>query len=103
MSERSSRLTSTVLATAVAIVVGATAPPTGAAASACAKYGSRTAKQLEPHQARAAIRCLFNRERARRGLSPLETDKRLQAIAQDHTELMMEQDCFAHQCPGEPP
>jgi len=43
-----------------------------------------------------------NRERARNGKPPLTADSRLETAAARHNEVMQRQNCFSHQCPGEP-
>jgi uncharacterized protein YkwD len=49
---------------------------------------------------RAAVLCLVNRERTRRGESPLVTDTRLQQAAQAHTQSMASENYFEHIGPG---
>ena len=77
------------------------ATPTASAASPCQLYGGTAATSLQHGEARAAIRCLVNRERGQRGLKGLDRDRRLQRAAQNHTEVMRKTQCLAHQCPGE--
>ena len=44
----------------------------------------------------------INRRRAQYNLPALITDGRLRAIAHQHNGVMDSQNCFAHECPGEP-
>ncbi|MFC2036497.1 CAP domain-containing protein [Chloroflexota bacterium] len=46
---------------------------------------------------------LINLERQNGGLPPYQVNPILGAIAQGHSAYMRDQDCFAHQCPGEVP
>ena len=45
---------------------------------------------------------LINQQRKAQSLPPLETDPRLMNAADLHNGWMLDHDCFAHQCPGEP-
>jgi uncharacterized protein YkwD len=99
------RIVATVLALAVVLVSGAmlAAPePAAAKPSACKRWGDQRPDDLTRKQARKAIRCLLNEKRKRRGLRPLEQNRRLERAAQRHTEEMVRNGCFAHECPGEP-
>lgn len=92
------------VALAAAATLAFTAGPAAeraSAASPCAKYGDVPGKRLTKSQARAAVRCLINKQRKNRGLAKLDRQRRLQKAAQRHTEAMMQKSCFAHQCPGE--
>jgi uncharacterized protein YkwD len=51
-------------------------------------------------QARAAVLCLLNAERAARGLTALALEPRLQAAAERHSRDMAERDFFDHVTPG---
>ena len=50
-------------------------------------------------EARAAVLCLVNHERAKRDLPPLADDRRLQRAAQAHARAMGERDFYAHRDP----
>ena len=95
------RVAAAVLASVLALLLAAAGAEQAQAGSPCARYGDVRAEKLRTRQARAAIRCFLNRERGQRGVGKLERDRRLQKAAQRHTELMLKQDCFSHQCPGE--
>lgn len=49
-----------------------------------------------------AIVCLVNEERAAQGRRALKNNRKLHKAAQRHTNVMVQQDCLLHQCPGEP-
>jgi uncharacterized protein YkwD len=91
-------------ALAVAAVLCATlvsAPAADARGGACAKYGNSEPAQLKKRQARKAIMCLLNQERAAHGLPAFERSKKLQRAAQKHSARMSGGNCFEHECPGE--
>jgi len=90
------------LAVAVALC-GAllTAPAADARGAACDKYGNTEPAHLKKRQARKAIMCLLNEERADHGLPAFERSKKLQRAAQKHSARMSGGNCFAHECPGE--
>jgi uncharacterized protein YkwD len=50
-------------------------------------------------QVRAAVLCLIDRERARRGEQPLHLSQRMQAAAQHHCDDMLARDYFEHEGP----
>jgi uncharacterized protein YkwD len=77
------------------------APAAEARGAACAKFGNAEPAQLKKRQARKAIMCQLNEERADHGLPVLERSKKLQRAAQKHSARMSGGDCFAHECPGE--
>src|SRR5581483_2730953 len=88
------------LTLAVSMALGAS--PGTTAAFACAHATDR------PHQTSLAklgkaMQCLVNNKRAKHHLRPLKTSDRLATAARRHTKVMLNQDCFEHQCPGEPP
>jgi uncharacterized protein YkwD len=83
------------------VFAAATATPAAAKASACKEWGSVVPDDLAPGQARKAIVCLLNAERQKAGVGPLESNKKLQRAAQNHTDHMDGTGCFDHECPGE--
>jgi uncharacterized protein YkwD len=92
--------------TALAIAVGLcgallSAPPADARGAACDKYGNAQPAQLKKRQARKAIMCLLNDERADHGLPAFDRSKKLQRAAQKHSARMSGGNCFDHECPGE--
>jgi uncharacterized protein YkwD len=63
--------------------------------------------RAKPHQTtlpklRKAMICLVNHERARRDRRQLARSAKLKLAAQGHNDVMLEKDCFRHDCPGEP-
>jgi uncharacterized protein YkwD len=63
--------------------------------------------KAHPHEAtrselRRAMTCLINRERAKRDRHELKPNRRLKKAAEAHNDVMLEHDCFRHDCPGEP-
>jgi len=79
----------------------AMAPDAQARGGACVKYGDTPPAKLKKRQARKAILCLLNEERAAKGLPAFERSKKLQRAAQKHSARMTGSGCFEHQCPGE--
>ena len=79
--------------------------PGSAAAAArgdCANADS-TPKDATAKQMSRAVRCLINQERAERDKRELRVDRDLRRVARRHNELMLEEHCFRHRCPGEAP
>jgi uncharacterized protein YkwD len=95
------RLVAPAIATVVCLLAAGSMPAPASAGTACTKYGEVRADDLRNRQARASIRCFLNRERRQHGLGRLDNDKRLQRAAQKHTEVMVNKNCFSHECPGE--
>jgi uncharacterized protein YkwD len=87
--------------TAAALLVIAVGPAVAPASAACPHAGAHP-REVPLPKLRKAITCLINHERARRGRVRLTPDGRLQDAAQDHNEVMLDKDCFRHDCPGEP-
>jgi len=65
-------------------------------ANAKAKPNEATVKEF-----RKAIVCLIQKERAQRGIPTLRKRQGLQSVAQKHSKVMVNQDCFRHTCSGE--
>jgi uncharacterized protein YkwD len=99
-----SRNISAVAAIALAIALLAvlvSVPQAEARGAACTKYGNTVPAKLKKRQARKAILCLLNAERASHGLPAFDRSKKLQRAAQKHSARMTGSGCFEHQCPGE--
>ena len=95
-------LAATAIALALAVLaVLVSAPGAEARGGACAKFGNTLPAQLKKRQARKAILCLLNRERASHGLPAFDRSKKLQRAAQKHSARMTGSGCFEHECPGE--
>ena len=86
---------------ALTVAFAASAPPSADAASACKRWGATQPAQLETGEARRAVLCLVNRTRAAHHAKALSRRGALQRAAQAHTDTMVSQDCFAHECPRE--
>lgn len=84
-------------ATCVGLALGLLSAPVGVAGGGCAN-GSADIGTLGKGQAREAVICLFNKARN----SSVAQNGDLQTAAQKHTDTMRSEDCFAHECPGEP-
>ena len=71
----------------------------GAAPCAHANSGidDATADQLS-----GAVRCLINKDRKSRDLRKLDSNGKLRSVASKHSRAMFEENCWAHQCQGEP-
>jgi uncharacterized protein YkwD len=85
---------------AVALVHAPSAVIAGGAA--CEKWDGAVPSKLSKKQARKAVVCSINRERAAAGLPAVARSKRLQKAAQSHARRMQRGHCLSHQCPGEP-
>jgi uncharacterized protein YkwD len=72
-----------------------------ASASGCPGAGARAARASRA-RLRAALLCLINRERARRGVRPLRHDRRLTRAATRHARDMVRHRYFGHQRAGGP-
>ena len=74
-------------------------PPRRPAPQACAAADALPARVQADRLARAAL-CLVNRERRRRGLRALRTNRRLKSAAFRHARDMVARSYFAHRSPG---
>ncbi|SRR5581483_6522917 len=77
------------------------AAPASASASAC-KYKRMRPSHGTEYRASRAVACLINRRRRRHGLAPLRLRKPIRRAAHRHSRYMTRQNCFSHQCYGEP-
>jgi uncharacterized protein YkwD len=82
----------------VALAVG---PGVASASAACPHAGAH-AHEISLPELRKTMTCLVNRERAKRGRGRLKANKRLTTAAQGHNDVMLAEECFRHNCPGEP-
>ena len=83
---------------ALVVALFAAAPATADAASSC-KGAKRVPSHGQTKQARRAVLCLLNRERAGRGLRPLRSNRRLRAAAARHSHSMARHNFFDHTSP----
>jgi uncharacterized protein YkwD len=70
--------------------------------AACA-HAHDTPAQATSRQLRKALGCLINNQRAQRDRVRLRPNADLTGIARRHTKLMVKENCFKHECPGERP
>jgi uncharacterized protein YkwD len=49
-----------------------------------------------------ALRCLINEDRAQRDARRLDSNSKLREAAARHNKTMFEENCWSHDCPGEP-
>lgn len=90
------------LAGALALTLGLMArsgvPPAvaGGCANANAEPNEATAAQFKD-----AIICLVQQERTSRGKPQLHVNHKLNKVAKNHTKVMLDKDCFDHECSGE--
>lgn len=85
---------------AVLAVALASGSPEEALAQGCANADALPGQVPPPETAKAVV-CLVNQERANERLRPLKIKASLTLAAQRHTDRMLANDCFMHQCPGE--
>ena len=74
-------------------------PARGTAASTCGNAGA-PGPEITKGEAREALRCLINEERA--GRRRLRLHRKLNSPAARHSRTMREHQCLEHHCPGEP-
>jgi uncharacterized protein YkwD len=85
----------------VLFVLFASTAASRADARGCGQSANSNPESVSNGQARDAVLCLINKERAKAGLGSLDQNKKLQKAAQRHTEKMVGSGCFDHQCSGE--
>lgn len=81
------------------ITVAALALAAPASAQACTSEGTRPAA-LAVNQAREAVLCLINQQRAAHGVGTLVRERRLERAAQKHSGSMNKHNFFSHISPG---
>jgi uncharacterized protein YkwD len=89
------------LAFAFTAVTGPSRATASSKVNACKEWGNVMPDDLAPGRARKAMVCLLNVERQKAGVGSLDSDKKLQRAAQNHTDHMDGTGCFDHECPGE--
>lgn len=77
------------------LLLGGAAP---ASAAPC-KYRNSKPKTSNLPKVRAAVRCLVNRERSKRGIAKLKYSSALTKAAQGHSENMVSEEFFDHVAP----
>jgi uncharacterized protein YkwD len=94
------------VATVVALTLGllalmaAGSQVTRSQAAGCAN-AKAAPNEASPKEFRKAIVCLIQRARARRDIPRQSPRQGLQTVAQKHSDVMVQKDCFQHTCPGE--
>lgn len=77
-------------------------PGTGTAtAGACAKADAGI-NQATAGELAKALTCLINDKRAQWGRPRLDSNAKLRKAAARHSKVMFEENCWSHDCPGEP-
>jgi uncharacterized protein YkwD len=89
------------VALALALLGPASAPSATAVGTDCGPHVDDTPGQATAKQLRKALGCLINNERAARDRVRLRVNRALTKIAQRHTKVMLAEECFKHECPGE--
>jgi uncharacterized protein YkwD len=91
------------------VPVGASRSELGGGPRGNARYGRggcakarEEATNLSGRAASKAVRCLIAYERSQRGLTGLRANRKLARAARNHTSYMLANNCFSHQCAGEP-
>jgi uncharacterized protein YkwD len=73
----------------------------GASARAGCAHATDAPSEATSLQFRDAIICLINEERHDHGISKLSVNGKLNQAAGEHTQVMVDEQCFEHRCPGE--
>lgn len=89
-----------VLALAATLALLAAVKPAGA--EAFCNFQNVVPGELTGKQARQSVHCLINEKRNQHGRGDYSSDGRLVKAAAKHSRVMAEQNCFSHECPGEP-
>jgi uncharacterized protein YkwD len=89
------------LAATFVLVALALTHPASAAAKGCSKQNAEPGS-VSTSKAERSVFCLLNRERTKNGVPKLERHKQLDKPSAKHSKLMVDDNCFEHQCPGEP-
>jgi uncharacterized protein YkwD len=76
------------------------ASPEVEVAFACKKVHAHEG-QASRREVRRAVVCLVSHARSRHGMHKLDSSRKLRRAAGRHSGMMVEGNCFAHQCPGE--
>jgi uncharacterized protein YkwD len=97
------RTTLLILAGVAALIAAfAMATPTPASAHASCNHAKASPKAISTRQAKKAVACLLNRQRAAHGVPSLDLNDALNRAARRHSRHMERSGCFDHECPGEP-
>ncbi len=80
--------------------LAAAVSPADSQAAEC-RGGAAAPAKLKQREAAKAVLCLLNKERRAHGLRQLRRQREQAEAAGKHTEVMIRDRCFSHQCPGE--
>jgi uncharacterized protein YkwD len=67
----------------------------------CGPHTDARPGEATPKQLRKALGCLINVERAERDRKRVRPNGDLMRIARRHAKVMIKEECFKHECPGE--
>lgn len=67
----------------------------------CGPHADHTPREATAKQLGKALGCLINAERAERDRKQLRPEAHLTGLAKRHTKVMLKEECFDHECPGE--
>jgi uncharacterized protein YkwD len=88
-------------ALACAVLLSASAPDARAEGTDCGPHVDSTPDEATIRELRRALACLINAERAERDRKKLRPNAELARVAKRHTKVMLAEQCFKHECPGE--
>ena len=88
-----------VLTAGLAVIAFPGAAPAPAAPSACQSTAA-TPTHANSAGVRRSVICLLNRERTKRGLPRLRSNRRLETAATKHSKDMVRRNFFSHDSPG---
>jgi uncharacterized protein YkwD len=76
--------------------------PASAPASANCRHANAKPHEISLPQLRKTVTCLINQKRAKHRRARLHPNGDLLDAAQGHNRVMLDKQCFRHNCPGEP-
>jgi uncharacterized protein YkwD len=85
------------------LLLSASAPDARAEGTDCGPHVDSTPGEATIRELRRALGCLINAERAERDRNKLRPNADLARVAKRHTKVMLAEQCFKHECPGERP
>jgi uncharacterized protein YkwD len=90
-------------ALACALPVSAAAPDARVEGTDCGPHVDSHPGEATSKEFRRALGCLINAERAERDRKHLRPNSALSRVGIKHTKVMLAEECFKHECPGERP
>jgi uncharacterized protein YkwD len=85
------------------LLFSASAPDARGEGTDCGPHVGSTPDEATIKELRRALACLINAERAERNRKHLRSNADLAGVAKRHTKVMLAEECFKHECPGERP